>query len=280
MPGTLYLVNTPIGNLADMTPRALETLRTVDLIAAEDTRHTLRLLNHFDIKKPLTSYYEHNKKEKGGYLIDKLEVGQNIALVSDAGSPAISDPGEDLVKQCADRGIQVTAIPGATAFTTALICSGLPTGRFSFEGFLSMNKRKRREHLEELKNSAYTMIFYEAPHKLRYTLTDLLEAFGAQRRIVLARELTKRHEEFIRCTLAEAVTLYSEDNPPRGEYVLIVEGRAEPLAEEAPSDEPIEAAYARLTGEGFAAKEAMKQIAKRRGVSKRDIYAYLMEHKE
>lgn len=275
--GILYLVNTPIGNLSDMTPRAVETLQAVDLVAAEDTRRTLQLLNHFGIKKPLTSYYEHNKAEKGPTLLQRLLEGQSVALVSDAGSPAISDPGEDLVRLCVEHDVTVTAVPGATALVTALVCSGLPTGRFSFEGFLSVNKRKRREHLAELADSTYTMIFYEAPHKLKYTLADLRDTFGGGRRIVLARELTKKHEEFKRCTLDEALRLY-EDVSPRGEYVLVVEGRgdAPPQTDEAP-ELPPEQRYKQLLDGGIPSKEAMKQVAKERGVSKRDIYQLLLE---
>ncbi len=279
-PGVLYLVNTPIGNLGDITQRALDTLRSVDLIAAEDTRHTLGLLNHFGISKPLTSYYEHNKAEKGGYLLQKLLDGESIALVSDAGSPAISDPGEDLVRLCVERDIPVTAIPGATAFTTALICSGLCTGRFSFEGFLSVNKRKRKEHLAELAHSTYTMLFYEAPHKLIYTLKDMADTFGGDRRIVLARELTKKHEEFIRCTIREAIARY-QDVSPRGEYVLVVEGAQEQLPASSEAElPPLADAHAVLVASGMDSKEAMRLLAKERGISKREVYQHLLKQKK
>ncbi len=230
--GTLYLCATPIGNLGDVSARCLEIFRMVDLIAAEDTRRTVQLLNHFEITKPLTSYHEHNKREKGEYLISLLEEGKNIALVSDAGTPAISDPGEDLVRLCIEHELPVTTIPGPVAAINALILSGLPTRRFAFEGFLSVNKRHRKEHLQSLKNDTHTLIFYEAPHKLKYTLADMRETFGGERKIALVRELTKLHEEVLRFTLEEAVAFYSETNP-RGEYVLIIEGAQEVPQEEA-----------------------------------------------
>ena len=226
MAGTLYLVPTPIGNLGDISPRAKKTLAEVDFIAAEDTRVTLKLLNHLEIKKPLVSYYEHNKAESGPRIVERLLAGECCALVTDAGSPAISDPGEDLVALCAKADICVCAIPGPCAVVTALSVSGLPTGRFCFEGFLSTNKKSRREHLDSLKGEMRTMIFYEAPHKLQNTLKDLCAAFGTERRISLCRELTKLHEQILRMTLGEALAYYTE-NDPRGEYVLVLEGAPE-----------------------------------------------------
>ena len=215
MTGTLYVVGTPIGNLSDFSPRAVETLEAVDFIAAEDTRVTLKLLNHFGVKKPLVSYFEHNKRDHGEKILARLEAGENCALVSDAGMPAISDPGELLVAQCAERGIPVLVVPGPSAVVSALAISGLPTGRFTFEGFLSVNKKSRRDHLDEVKDERRTMIFYEAPHKLYATLRDMLDAWG-DRRIAIVRELTKIHEEVIRTTLSEAVRR-SKDDPFKGE---------------------------------------------------------------
>ncbi len=275
MNGKLYLCATPIGNLGDITYRCVETFKSVDMIAAEDTRHTLGLLNHLNIEKPMTSYFEHNRREKGEYLISEMKNGKNIALVSDAGTPAISDPGEDLVKLCAENGIEVVPIPGAVAGINALIASGLPTGRFTFEGFLTVNKRGRSEMLESLKNEERTMIFYEAPHKLLSTLKDMQKAFG-ERKIALCRELTKLHEEFFRTTLSAAIAFY-EENPPRGEFVLVVEGKShEEIMEENAREwekmsvcEHVEMYIAR----GMAEKEALKQTAQDRGVSKRDIYS-------
>lgn len=270
--GTLYLCATPIGNLGDVSARCLEIFRMVDLIAAEDTRRTVQLLNHFEITKPLTSYHEHNKREKGEYLISLLKEGQNIALVSDAGTPAISDPGEDLVRLCIEHGLSVTTIPGPVAAINALILSGLPTRRFAFEGFLSVNKRHRKEHLQSLKNDTHTLIFYEAPHKLKYTLADMRETFGGERKIALVRELTKLHEEVLRFTLEEAVAFYSETNP-RGEYVLIIEGAQESPEEEAwwnalSPEEHVK----HYISEGLSDKDAVKKTATDRGVPKREIY--------
>ena len=274
MNGKLYLCATPIGNLGDITYRCVETLRTVDLIAAEDTRRTLGLLNHLEIEKPLTSYFEHNKKEKGEYLINEMKNGKNIALVSDAGTPAISDPGEDLVKMCAEAGIDVVPVPGAVAGINALITSGFSTQRFAFEGFLTVNKRGRTQHLKSLVDEQRTMIFYEAPHKLMSTLRDMLETFG-DRRIALCRELTKIHEEIYRTTFTEAIARY-EENPPRGEFVIVIEGKkAEELASEK------EAIWQKMyvsdhiemyIKDGMTEKDALKAVAKDRGVSKRDIY--------
>lgn len=270
--GTLYLCPTPIGNLKDITFRTLEVLRSVDLIAAEDTRNTLKLLNHFEINVPMTSYYEHNKAHKGGVLIEKLKDGQNVALVSDAGMPAISDPGEDLVKLCIEEGIEVVPLPGASAFTCALVASGMPTGRFSFEGFLTMNKRNRKIHLEEVKNDTRTLIFYEAPHKLLSTLRDMYEYFG-EREIVLARELTKKFEEFFRTTLSEAIEHYEEE-PPKGEFVLIVKGKNPEELEmqqrqELPQPEELLEKYAE---EGMKGKELVNRVAEELKLPKRQIY--------
>lgn len=271
--GILYLVATPIGNLSDITYRAVETLRGVDLIAAEDTRRTAALLNHLEIKKPVTSYFEHNASEKGEYLISRLLGGESVALVSDAGTPAISDPGEDIVRQCIENDIRVVPIPGATAAISALICSGLPTAHFSFEGFLTVNKKRRKEHLEQVKNSPYTLIFYEAPHKLRKTLADMQDILG-DRKIVLARELTKIHEEIKRTTISKAAEFYTE-NTPRGEFVLIVEGileESEISADCFLNNLPVNEHINYYISAGQDKKEALKSVAKDRGVSKRDIY--------
>ncbi len=274
MNGKLYLCATPIGNLGDITYRCVETLKSVDLIAAEDTRRTLGLLNHLDIEKPLTSYFEHNKKEKGEYLIAEMKQGKNIALVSDAGTPAISDPGEDLVKMCAEEGITVVPVPGAVAGICALISSGLNTQRFTFEGFLTVNKRGRQEHLSSLEGETRTMLFYEAPHKLLSTLRDMREHFG-NRKIALCREITKIHEEFLRTTFDDAITMY-EENPPRGEFVIVIEGKsAEDIEKEARAsweDMSIPEHVEMYIKEGIDEKEALKKVAKDRGVSKRDIY--------
>ena len=236
MAGMLYLVPTPIGNLGDISTRCRETLEQADFIAAEDTRVTLKLLNHMGIKKSLVSYYEHNKASKGNFIVERILAGETCALVSDAGSPAISDPGEDLVKQCAEAGITVCAIPGPCAVITALSISGQSTGRFCFEGFLSTAKKSRREHLESLVNERRTMVFYEAPHKLLSTLEDMASVFGADRPISLCRELTKLHEEVVRTTLGEAVEKYTQ-NPPKGEFVLVIAGAPE-VIEEAPTEAP------------------------------------------
>lgn len=272
MPGHLTLVGTPIGNLSDFSPRAVEALRACDFIAAEDTRVTLRLLNHFDIKKPLVSYYEQNKRQRGEQICGRLLAGDNGVLVSDAGMPAISDPGEDLVALCAAQGIPVGVVPGPTAMATALTVSGLSTGRFCFEGFLSMNKRSRREHLKELVGERRTMVFYEAPHKLPSTLEDLLAALG-DRRIALVRELTKIHEEVIRTTLAAAAARYRQETP-RGEFVLVVEGA--PRKEEPASTLEAAAADARAFVEaGLSLSEAAKKAAAETGLKKGDIYRLL-----
>ncbi len=270
--GKLYICPTPIGNLGDITLRTLEILRSVDLIAAEDTRHSIKLLNHFDINVPLTSYHEHNKRQKGGTLIEKLLGGMNIALVSDAGMPAVSDPGEDLVALCIQNGIDVVPLPGASALTAALVASGLPTGRFSFEGFLSVTKRSRAERLEEVKNDTRTLIFYEAPHKLLATLKDMLAVFG-DRRICLAREISKKYEEFCRTTLSEAVEKY-ENTAPIGEFVLVIEGKSRTELEEermaaAPSPEALLKRYA---AEGMRGRELVKRVADELNMPKREVY--------
>lgn len=274
MNGKLYLCATPIGNLGDVSARCLEVLESVDIIAAEDTRRTLQLLNHFEISKPLTSYHEHNKHEKGGYIISLLKSGKNAALVSDAGTPAISDPGEDLVRLCIENGIEVTSIPGPVAGINALILSGLPTRRFSFEGFLSVNKRHRREHLESVKGDAHTLIFYEAPHKLKNTLSDMQKTFGGNRKIALARELTKIHEEIKRCTLDEAVAYYTENNP-RGEYVIVVEGASADAVSEEDNwwdDMTVEEHVDKYIADGMDSKEAIKKAASDRNLPKREVY--------
>ena len=274
---TLYLVSTPIGNLADLSPRAEKVLSEVDFIAAEDTRNTGNLLAAFGIRNSLVSYHEHNKRERGEEIADRLAAGESCALVTDAGTPAISDPGEDLVALCAARGIRVTSVPGCSAGITALTLSGLPTRRFTFEGFLSVNKSERRRHLDSLRGETRTMIFHEAPHKLKATLSDLREAFGDHRRIALCRELTKLNEEILRLTLAEAVTYY-EENAPRGEYVLVVEG-----AEEGTTDGAyfwqamtIPEHVAHYMDSGMAKKDAIKAAAKDRGVPKNEIYQQVL----
>ena len=278
MAGMLYLVPTPIGNLGDISTRCRETLEQADFIAAEDTRVSLKLLNHLGIKKSLVSYYEHNKAFKGNVILDRILAGETCALVSDAGSPAISDPGEDLVKQCAAAGITVCAIPGPCAAITALSISGQATGRFCFEGFLSTSKKSRREHLESLQNEQRTMIFYEAPHKLLSTLEDLAEAFGADRGISLCRELTKLHEEVVRTTLGEAVAKYTE-NPPKGEFVLIVAG-AEPVEKEVPTETDAAARVAQLMEEGLSRKDAVKQTAKELGLPKNVVYDIALQEND
>lgn len=267
---TLCLVPTPIGNLSDISPRARQALADADFIAAEDTRVALRLLNHLELKKPLVSYYEHNKEGSGPKIVARILTGQRCALVSDAGSPAISDPGEDLVRLCAEAGIPVTAIPGPCAAITALSISGLPTGRFCFEGFLSTNKKSRQAHLDGLRSETRTMIFYEAPHKLTATLADLSAVFGAERRISLCRELTKLHEEVLRTTLGEAAAYYAE-HAPRGEFVLIVEGAA-PLASEAVSEADALEAVRALIGQGLSRKDAVRRVSEQTGIPKNELY--------
>ncbi len=278
MAGMLYLVPTPIGNLGDISARCRQTLEDADFIAAEDTRVTLKLLNHLGIKKSLVSYYEHNKAFRGDKIVERILSGETCALVSDAGSPAISDPGEDLVKQCAAAGIPVCAIPGPCAAITALSISGQSTGRFCFEGFLSTAKKSRREHLDSLRTEQRTMIFYEAPHKLVPTLEDLRQAFGDDRGISLCRELTKLHEEVVRTTLGEAVARYTE-NPPKGEFVLIVAG-AQPEEKEAPTETDAAARVAQLMQEGLSRKDAVKQAAKELGLPKNVVYDIALKDSE
>ena len=278
MAGMLYLVPTPIGNLGDISIRCRETLEQADFIAAEDTRVTLKLLNHLGIKKSLVSYYEHNKAFKGDKIVERILSGETCALVSDAGSPAISDPGEDLVKQCAAAGIPVCAIPGPCAAITALSISGQSTGRFCFEGFLSTSKKSRREHLESLQTETRTMIFYEAPHKLLTTLEDLRAAFGEDRGISLCRELTKLHEEVVRTTLGEAVSKYTE-TPPKGEFVLIVAG-AEPVQQEVPTETDAAARVQQLMEDGLSRKDAVKQTAKELGLPKNVVYDIALKDPE
>lgn len=270
----LYVVGTPIGNLGDISPRALETLRSVDFIAAEDTRVTVKLLNHFEIKKPLVSYFEHNKHDKGDKIIHRILSGESCAVVTDAGMPCISDPGEDLIKQCETAGIKTVVVPGPSAVISALAVSGLETGRFTFEGFLSVNKKSRQEHLESLLDERRTMIFYEAPHKLNNTLDDLYKTFG-DRRLTIARELTKMHEEIIRTDTATAATAYLE-TPLKGEIVLILEGKK---SEDKPHMTPDQAiAYAkRLVADGMRPTDAAKKAAAQAGLKKNEIYKELME---
>ena len=278
LPSTLYLVATPIGNLADLSERAVKVLTEVDFIAAEDTRNTAHLLSYLNIQKPLVSYHEHNKRERGEQICDRLQSGESCALVTDAGTPAISDPGEDLVALCAARGIAVTSIPGCCAGITALTLSGLPTGRFCFEGFLSVNRSDRKKHLDSLRGETRTMIFHEAPHKLKTTLADLREAFGEGRRISLCRELTKLNEEVLRLTLAEAVAYY-EENAPRGEYVLVVEGACGDAAAEDVfwTEMSVPEHVAHYVGQGMTKKDAIKAAAKDRGVPKNEVYQAVIE---
>ena len=271
MAGMLYLVPTPIGNLGDISIRARQTLEAADFIAAEDTRVTLKLLNHLGIKKSLVSYYEHNKTFKGSQILERILAGETCALVSDAGSPAISDPGEDLVKQCAQAGITVCAIPGPCAAITALSISGQSTGRFCFEGFLSMSKKSRREHLDSLRGEKRTMIFYEAPHKLMNTLEDMTQVFGADRPISFCRELTKLHEQVLRTTLGEAIAYYTE-NPPKGEFVLVVAGAPEE-EKQVPSTTDAAARVEALMEQGLSRKDAVKQTAQELNLPKNAVYA-------
>lgn len=282
MDGILYLCATPIGNLEDMSPRIIETLRMVDLIAAEDTRNSIKLLTHFDIHTPMTSYHEYNKVEKAYVLIEKLREGQSIALITDAGTPAISDPGEVLVRMCLEAGLKVTSLPGPCACVTALSLSGLPTRRFCFEGFLPADKKERADILAELTNETRTIILYEAPHHLVKTLTLLHETLG-DRKITLCRELTKRFETVFPTTLQDAL-IYYEANEPRGEYVLVLEGRSALEIKKEKQDGflslPIEAHMEQYLAKGMDQKEAMKCVAKDRGVSKRDVYQYLLNIKK
>lgn len=275
MPGTLYLCATPIGNLKDMTERVIETLKNADLIAAEDTRNSIKLLNHFDIHTPLTSYHDHNRFEKAEELLNLLSEGKNVALITDAGTPAISDPGEVLVKRCIETGINVTSLPGASAVITALTLSGLSTERFAFEGFLPKDNGKRKELLSELSKEKRTLVLYEAPHRLKKTLSELREAFG-NRRIALCRELTKIHEEVLRMTLDEAEAYY-EEAAPRGEFVLVIEGRS-PEEEKKEQEERFKELSVKehvemYEKQGMDRKEAMKAVSKERGIPKREVYS-------
>ena len=273
--GTLYLVATPIGNLEDITIRALNVLKEVDIVLAEDTRKTLKLLNHFEISKKLISFYRHNEGIKLDYVLSLLKEGKKLAVVSDAGTPGISDPGEDLVRACIENNIKVIPIPGACALIQGLICSGFDTTRFVFEGFLPVNKRGKRERLEELKTERRTIIFYEAPHKLKYTLEDMKSYFGGERKIVLARELTKIHEEFMRFSIDEAISYFNE-NDIKGEFVVLVEGNKEEK-EEKFSEESIEVLMKKYIESGLDKKEAMKAVAKDKGMKKTDVYKELLK---
>ncbi len=276
--GKLYIVATPIGNLGDLSLRAVETLRTTDFIAAEDTRVTAKLLNHFEIKKPLVSYYQHNMYERGETVINRILSGESCALCSDAGTPAVSDPGELLVKQAIAAGIEVIPIPGACAAITALCASGLVTGRFVFEGFIPVNRKSRRERLEEVKNETRTLIFYEAPHKLRNTLSDLLKTFG-DREITLARELTKLHEEIVKTTLREANELYAE-REPKGEYVLVVSGKAvADKTEETTEDDAVKTVEL-LLAQGLSLSDACKQAAAKTNIKKGELYKLVLKNRE
>ena len=274
--GTLYLIATPIGNLEDMTFRAIRILKEVDMILAEDTRKTLKLLNHFAIAKKMISFYRHNEGVKLDYVINLLKEGKNLAVVSDAGTPGISDPGEDLVKAAIKNNINVIPVPGAVAFIQGLIVSGFDTTRFVFEGFLSINKRVRKERLDELKFETRTMIFYEAPHKLKRTIQDLYDTFGGDRKIVLAREITKIHEEFLRMTLEEAKEYY-EEKEIKGEFVILLEGK-EKLKEPIISEQTIEELMKQYLKEGIDKKEAMKKVAKDKGITKSEVYKYLLNN--
>ncbi len=279
MQGKLYLCATPIGNLEDITMRAVRVLREVDLIAAEDTRNSIKLLRYYDIGTPMTSYHEHNKIEKGRQLVDKMLGGMDIALITDAGMPAISDPGEDLVRMCREEGIEVSILPGACACVSALALSGLPSRRFAFEAFLPREKKERTAILDSLRQETRTIVLYEAPHRLRRTLGELLDALG-DREIVLCRELTKKYESVLPFTLAEAASYY-EDHEPKGEFVIVVKGKdADEIAGEARQafkDVPLPKHMAYYEGMGMTRKEAMKRVAQDRGVSKREIYALLLE---
>ncbi len=274
MSGTLFVVGTPIGNLSDLSPRARETLENCDFIAAEDTRVTLKLLNHFDIKKPLISYFEHNKRDRGELIFRRIESGENCALVTDAGMPAISDPGEDLVNLCINSGIKVESVPGPTAFATAVAISGMPSARFTFEGFLSVNKSERRKHLDEIKNEKRTMVFYEAPHKLTATLKDLYETLG-DRNIAIVKELTKIHETVERTTLRDAAAKYAEITP-KGEFVLVIEGAVESEEAELTLDEAIKLAK-KLVADGMSVNDAAKETAKQTKFKKSELYKALLE---
>ena len=278
MSGTLYLVATPIGNLSDFSPRAVETLKNADFIAAEDTRVSVKLLNHFAIKRPMVSYHSHNHVTVGQAILERLLSGESCALVTDAGTPAISDPGEELVRLCAQSGVEVLSIPGCCAAVNALAVSGLPTGRFTFEGFLTVNKKCRRERLDELKHETRTMVFHEAPHKLRGTLDDLCAVFGPDRPIALCREMTKLHEETLRTNLAGAVAHFAE-TPPKGEFVLVLGGAA-PRVETALTLEDGVARVLALQAQGQRLKDAVREVADHTGLSKNELYAAAVEQGE
>ena len=277
MAGKLYIVGTPLGNLGDMSPRAVQTLSGVEVIAAEDTRVSLKLLSHFGIKKPLMSYYEHNMRQRGEEIVARLSGGENVAIITDAGMPCISDPGEDLVRLCAEYGIETVVVPGPSALIAALAASGLATGRFAFEGFLSVKKNSRFAHLEDVKNDTRTLIFYEAPHKLLRTLQDMLAVWG-ERQITLARELTKIHEEIVRTTLSEAVARYTEA-PPRGEFVLVVAGAQPVQAPEITLEAAVPMVLARAA-EGMALSTAAKETARETGLKKGDLYQAALAARE
>lgn len=280
MAGILYLCATPIGNLEDMTFRVIRTLKEVDLIAAEDTRNSIKLLNHFEIKTPMTSYHEYNKIEKGHKLVEKLQEGMNIALITDAGTPGISDPGEELVKMCYEAGIEVTSLPGAAACITALTLSGLSTRRFAFEAFLPTDKKEHQEVLKELQEETRTMILYEAPHRLLKTLKELEEVFGSDRKLTVCRELTKKHETAFQTTLSEAIAHY-EETEPRGECVLVIEGKSREQIRQEEVDKWEEMSLKEhmdfYEKQGIDRKEAMKRVAKDRGMAKRDVYKALLD---
>ncbi len=272
---TLYIIGTPIGNLGDIGPRALEVLGQVDFIAAEDTRVSMKLLNHFGIKKPMISYYQHNIRERGEQILRRIQAGESCAVITDAGMPCISDPGEELVALCHDAGVPVRVVPGPTAALSALAASGLPTGRFAFEGFLSVKPSSRRERLAQVRGDSRTLIFYEAPHKLRGTLSDMAEAFGGERRITICREITKIYEEYMRTTLAQAVELYRE-REPKGEYVLIVEGAPEEKGPSLTFGEAVELVV-QMAGCGVSLSDAAKNVAADSGYRKGELYRAALE---
>lgn len=279
MSGVLYLVPTPIGNLGDISQRMAETLEQVDFIAAEDTRVTIKLLNHLELKKPMISYHRHNTEQSGQAILSRILNGEHCALVTDAGTPAISDPGEELVALCAANDVTVVSIPGPCALVTALAASGQPTGRFTFEGFLAMNKKNRRRHLEQLKGEERTMIFYEAPHKLLATLNDFQSAFGGERSISLCREMTKLHEEVLRMTLAEAVQYY-ENNQPKGEFVLVLRGAEPQQEQELTLEDGLEQVERWRAEEGLSLRDAVKRVAKEMGFSRNELYQAALEQQE
>ena len=276
MSGTLYLVPTPIGNLGDISRRMADTLAQADFIAAEDTRVTMKLLNHLELRKPMVSYYRHNTEHSGKAILERLLAGESCALVTDAGTPAISDPGEELVVLCAGHGVPVVSVPGPCALVTALAASGQPTGRFTFEGFLAMNKKNRRRHLESLAGEERTMIFYEAPHKLTATLADMAEVFGPDRPISLCRELTKLHEEVVRTTLGEAMERYNQ-TPPKGEFVLVIRGAEPKEAPVATLDDGLERVNRLREQEGLSLRDAVKRAAKELGLSRNELYQLAVE---